>query len=129
MPSGCQSTSVTFILTNQFNMQTFALLQGMEQLFGHNSSKSGKIFTLQEKIITIMAGAQPRNSCRSLFKQLEIPPVLCQCTLSLMNCIINNQEIFQTNSSIHNIYTRNSITVAVQMPNYLVFKKVPSILA
>jgi len=76
-----------------------------------------------------MAGAQPRNSCRSLFKQPEIPPILFQCTLSLMNCIINNQEIFQSSSSIHNINTRNSIIVAVQMSNYLVFKKVPSILA
>ena len=29
------------------------------------------MFTLQKKIIRIMAGAQPRTSYRSLFKQLE----------------------------------------------------------
>jgi len=40
-----------------------------------NSSKSGNIFTLQKKIIRVMAGAQPRTSCRSLFKQSEILPV------------------------------------------------------
>jgi hypothetical protein len=55
-----------------------------------------------------MAGAQPRTSCRSLFKQLEILPVPCQYTLSLMNFIVSNQENFQTNSSMHNINTRNT---------------------
>jgi hypothetical protein len=43
-----------------------------------------------------MAGAQPRTSNRSLFKQLENLPVLCQYILSLMNFIINNQDILQT---------------------------------
>jgi len=54
-----------------------------------------------------MAGVQPRISCRSLFKQLEILPVPFQYTLSLMNFIINNQEIFQIDSSLHNINARN----------------------
>jgi len=36
---------------------------------GGNSSNSGKIFTLQKKIVVrIMAAAQPRISCRNLFK-------------------------------------------------------------
>jgi len=76
-------------------------------MFWGNSSNSAKIFTLQKKIFRIMAGAQPRTSCRSLLKQLEIITVLCQYILSFMNFIINNQEIFHTNSSIHNANTRN----------------------
>jgi len=40
-------------------------------------------------------------------EQLEILPIPCQYILSLMNFIINNKEIFQTNSSLHNINTRN----------------------
>jgi len=68
-----------------------------------NSSNRGKIFILQNKIIRIMASAQPRTCCRSLFKQSEILPILCQYILSLMNFIIKNHEAFQTNSSIHNI--------------------------
>jgi hypothetical protein len=47
-----------------------------------NSSKSGKIFSLDKKIIRNMACAQPRSSCRSLFEQLEILPVPCQYILS-----------------------------------------------
>ena len=44
---------------------------------GGNSSNSGKMFTLQKQIIRIMADGQPRTSCRSLFKQLEILPAPC----------------------------------------------------
>jgi hypothetical protein len=66
-----------------------------------NSSNSGKIFTLQKKIIRIVVGARPRTQCRSLF---TCP---CQYIFSLMNCIVNNQENFQINSSIHNINIRN----------------------
>jgi hypothetical protein len=58
-----------------------------------NSSNSGKISTLQKKIVRFIAGVQPRTSCRSLFKQLEILPPPCQDILSLINFIINYQEI------------------------------------
>jgi hypothetical protein len=75
-------------------------------IFWGNSSNSGKIFTLQKKIIRIMVGAWPRTPCRSLFKKLEILPVPCQYIFSLMNFIVNNQN-FQTNLSVHNINTRN----------------------
>jgi len=71
------------------------------------SSNSGKIFTLQKEIIRIMAGTQQKIFCRNLFKQLEIPPLSCQYILSLMNVIINNQQICQRNSSIININTKN----------------------
>jgi hypothetical protein len=55
-----------------------------------------------------MAVAQPRTTCSSLFKQLEIPPVPCQYIDTFINELhINNQEIFQTNSPIHYINIRN----------------------
>jgi IS1 family transposase len=70
-------------------------------VFWGNSSNSGKIFILQ-KIIRIMAGAQPRASHTSLLHQSKILPVPTLYILSFMNFIINNQGNFQTNSSIHN---------------------------
>jgi hypothetical protein len=76
-------------------------------ILGGNSSNSGKMLILLKKVARIMVGAQPRTSCRSLFKQLMIPPVRCQYILTLMNFINTDQENFQTNSSIHNINTRN----------------------
>ena len=65
--------------------------------FGGNSSNSGKIFTLQKTVIRIMAGAQPRTSCRSIFKQLEILLVPYWYVLSLMSFIVHKNNIFQTN--------------------------------
>jgi len=58
-------------------------------MFWGNSSNSGKIFTLQKQIIRIMSGVQPRTSCRSSLKKLQILSVPCRYMLSLMNCIIN----------------------------------------
>ena len=54
-----------------------------------------------------MAGAQPRTSLRSLFKQVEILHIPYFYILSFMNFFAYNQEIFQTNCSICNINTRN----------------------
>jgi len=62
-----------------------------------------------------MAGAQPRTSCRRLFKQLGFP--------SLSRSIINNQEIFQTNSSTHNIKTRNKYHLHRPNVNLSCFQK------
>jgi len=54
-----------------------------------------RIFSLYEKrVVRIMAGAQRRPSCRSLFKQLELIPIPCPYIVSSMNFIVNNQEIF-----------------------------------
>jgi hypothetical protein len=74
-------------------------------IFWGNSSNIGKVFTLQKKIVSIMSAAQPRTSCRSLFKQLEVLPVPYQHIVSLMNFSVNNQGNFHTNSSSHNINT------------------------
>jgi len=72
-----------------------------------NPPNSGKTVTLQNRIFKVMVAAQPRTSHNSLLKQSEILPVPCQCMLSLTSFIINYQDIFQINSSIHNINTRN----------------------
>jgi len=76
-------------------------------IFGCNSSNNGKVFTLQKKIIRIVAGTQPKTSYRSLSKQVKILSVPCQYILSLMNFFISNQEIFQPILSVHNINARN----------------------
>jgi len=48
-----------------------------------------------------------RQKCRSLFQQVEIRSVPCSYTLSLRYFIIYYKVNFQTNSSLHNINTRN----------------------
>jgi hypothetical protein len=72
-----------------------------------NSSNSRTIITLQKKMIGIMVGAHTRTHCKSLFKKLEILPVPCQYIFSLTNFLVDNQENFQTNSSVYNIVKGN----------------------
>jgi len=79
-----------------------------------HSSNSGKIFTLQEKIIIIVAGAQHRTLSRSLYIQLEILPFACQYILSFMKFIVSNEENVQTNSSLHNIHQNSTLTTSVK---------------
>jgi hypothetical protein len=78
-----------------------------EIIFWGNSSNSGEDLHFTEENCHIIAGAQPRTSCTSLFKQLENLPFPCQYVLSLTDFTINNQENFHTHSTIHNINTRN----------------------
>jgi hypothetical protein len=65
------------------------------------------IFTLQKRIVRIIAGVKSRNSCRNLFMRLEILPHPCEYIFTLMNFVVNNQEHFQTNSAVHCVNTRN----------------------
>jgi hypothetical protein len=70
-----------------------------------------------------MAGTCPRTPCRSLFKKLETLPVPCQYIFSLMNFLVNNQEIFQTDSSVHSINTRNKHDLHRPVANLSCFQK------
>ena len=92
-------------------------------ILGGNSSYSKKIFTLQNGIIRIMVGAHPRTSCGRLFKKLEILTVPSQYIYSLMSFFIGNQEKFQTNSSVHNINTRNKHHLHRPVANLSCFQK------
>jgi hypothetical protein len=76
-----------------------------------------------------MADVQPRTSSRSLLKKTDILLVPCQHVLSLMNIITNNQENFQTNSSIHNINARNKHHLHRPTANLPCFQEVPIMMA
>jgi IS1 family transposase len=91
--------------------------------FGDNSSNSRKIFTLQKEIVRIMVGARPRMPCTIQFKKLETVPVPCQYIFSLLNVFVNNQENFQTNSSVHSINTRNKHHLHRPIANLSCFQK------
>jgi hypothetical protein len=92
-------------------------------IFCGNCSNSGKIFTLHKKVVRIMVDAQTRTSCRSLFKQTVSVPVPCQYILSIRSFIINNLDIFRTNSSTHNINVRNKHDLHRSKVNHFVFQK------
>jgi len=76
----------------------------------------------KKKIFRIIAVAQTRTSCKSLFKQLEIFFVPCQFILSLMYLIVSHQENFQIH--LYTILIQGINTIFIdQMPICLVFKR------
>jgi len=65
------------------------------------------ILTLQERTVRIIAGVKSKNSCRNLFMRLEVLSLPCEYIFTLMSVDVNNQELFQTNSAVHSVNTRN----------------------
>jgi len=64
-----------------------------------------------------MSGAEPRASCRGLFRKLEILPVPCQYIMSLMLFIIDNPNNFQAGLEIHVMQTRNKNQIFIPFAN------------
>jgi len=48
-----------------------------------------------------------RSLCRNLFRKLNILPIACQYTLSLMLFLVDNQKDFLANAYVHGLDTRN----------------------
>ena len=71
----------------------------------------------KKKKVRIMAGAQPRPSCRSLFKQLELKPIPCQYTVSLMNSLSIIRKFFKQ----IRLYT-----ILIQGINFIFIDKMPA---
>jgi hypothetical protein len=62
-------------------------------------------------------------ACRNLFRRLEILPLPCEYIFSLMNFIVNNPELFQTNSAVHGVNTRNKHQLHRPIDNLSWFQK------
>jgi hypothetical protein len=61
---------------------------------------------MQKKIIRIMMGVGPTQTCRDLFKKLGILAIPCLYVLSLMTFVVNNFDKFQRNNTVHMLNTR-----------------------
>lgn len=76
-------------------------------IFWGNSSYSTNVFKLQKRIIRIIMGTRPTNSCREYFKSLTTLPLRLQYILSFVLFVINNKNQFAVKSQIHSMKTRN----------------------
>jgi len=72
------------------------------------SPHSKRIFLMQKRIIRIMLGCRRLASCRILFKNLKILPLMSQYIFSIMMFIIKHKHHFTVNSEIHNINLMNA---------------------
>jgi hypothetical protein len=74
--------------------------------FWCNSPQYMKMFRTQKNIIRIMLGCRRRDSCRNIFRNLEILALASQDILSLMLFVTKSRNKFTANSEIYRMNTR-----------------------
>ena len=92
-------------------------------IFWGNSYHSIKIFRMQERVIRIIMGCGNRDSCRNIFKELKILPLMSQYVLSLLIFVVNSRDQFLINSEIHNIITRHSSNLHLPLANLDIYQR------
>jgi hypothetical protein len=75
------------------------------------------IFKIKKRIIRIIMKARNKDSCRPLFRQLNILPFYSQYILSVSIFVVNNLDIFKFNSAIHSINTRQGSNLHLPTDN------------
>ena len=84
-------------------------------IFGGNQPHSEEIFKIKKRVITIITNSRARDSCRELFKKLEILPLYSQ--------YIKNKHLFSTNYQIHSVHTRFKTNLHPYIANLTKFQK------
>jgi hypothetical protein len=92
-------------------------------IFWGNQPYIEKIFKLQKRVIRIITHSRTRDSCRELFKRLEILPLYSQYIFSLLIFVVKNKYLFTTNNYIHNVHTRYKINLHPPIANLTKFQK------
>jgi hypothetical protein len=92
-------------------------------IFWGNQPYSEKIFKLQKRVIRTITHSRTRNSCRELFKRLEILPLYSQHIFSLSIFVVKNKHLFTTNNQIHNVHTQYKTNLHTPIANITKFQK------
>jgi len=64
-----------------------------------------------------------RDSCRELFKKLEVLPLYSQYIFSISIFVIKNKHLFYTNNQIHSIHARFKTNLHPPTANLTKFQK------
>jgi len=70
-----------------------------------------------------MTNKSKRESCRPLYKQLQILTLPSQYIFSLLIFVVKNKDLFLSNSEIHTIDTRNNSNLHIPHTNLTLFQK------
>jgi hypothetical protein len=97
----CESKNI-----NDGLLCVFSCNYDLQNHFWGRSSHSINIFYIQKKVIRIIAGTSNRDSCRDLFKILEIIPLQSQYIYALVCFITDDMDQYQFILDIHNRNTR-----------------------
>jgi len=92
-------------------------------IFWGNSCVSKDIFKIQKRIIRILTNTPNQDSCRPLFKQLQILTLPSQYLYSLLVFVIKNRDLFSLNSDIYNLNTRSKNNLHLASTNLTMIQK------
>ena len=87
-------------------------------IFWGSSSYANKVFILQMKIIRIITNTKSGDSCREVFKNMEIMTLYSQYMYSFILYIVNNKYLFNTNNEIHKYRTRYNNNLHLPIVTY-----------
>jgi hypothetical protein len=90
-------------------------------IFWGNCSSAHNVFMMQKRIIKIIANAGPRDSCRLIFRNMKIFTIYSQHVYSLVIFTLNN-NLFTTNSEVHEYNTRNKANLHPSISNLTKYK-------
>jgi hypothetical protein len=74
-------------------------------------------------VIRIITNSKAGDSCRELFKKLEVLPLYWQYIFSLLIFWMKNKHLFSTNYQIHSVHTRFKTNLHPPIANLTRFQK------
>ena len=92
-------------------------------IFWGNQLYSEKLFKIKKKTIRIITNSRSRDSCRELFKSLEILPFYSQYISSISTSVVKNRHLFSTNNQIHTIHKSHENNLHPPIANITKFQK------
>ena len=95
----------------------------MELSFGEPSHLSNNIFRIQKRMIRIITNKSRRDSCRQVYKQLQILTSPGQYVYSLLMFVSKFRELFLSNSDIHDRNTRYNLNLHHPSTNLKLFQR------
>jgi len=113
--------SHTALITVYFT--SFYSIMNYHLIFWGNSFYSCRILWVQKRVIRIIMGRRSRDSCRNLFKKLNILLCKSQYIFSVLLFLVNNTDQFVVNSDTHSVNTRQSINHHLSHTNLATYQK------
>ena len=92
-------------------------------IFWGYSHHSNSIFKIQKRIIRIITNTGSHDSCRQLFKQVQMLSLPSQYIFSLLVFVNKNRGVFQTNSEIHDLNTHFNYNLHFSSTNLTLVQK------
>jgi hypothetical protein len=117
----CYAIRVVKTCTSLDVLRTIYFSYGI--IFWGNSHSSATIFKIQKRIIRIITNTGRRDSCRQLFRQLQILPLPSQYIFSMLVFVNKNRELFLSNSELHDINTRYNHNLHLPSTNVTLVQK------